>query len=143
MVQASSLRTLNYARIRWGAIRDEPQSPPEVELKCSFVKKKKRMYVYATYVVMVGLSLYVKRVLVSQALMMMYDDSIVMKSLKEQCAELSQLLPAETLSGSDLTKKKVIKRVTSGSASLVHFFVHGTPAGRSIAVGAKRMGTSF
>ena len=92
---------------------------------------------------MVGLSLYVKRVLVSQALMMMYDDSIVMKSLKEQCAELSQLLPAETLSGSDLTKKKVIKRVTSGSASLVHFLAHGTPGGRSIAAGAKRVEISF
>ena len=63
--------------------------------------------------------------------MVMYDDSVVMESLKEQCAELSQVLPAEILSDSDATKENVIKRVTNGSASLVHFLVHGTPGGRA------------
>ena len=63
--------------------------------------------------------------------MVMYDDSTVMESLKDQCTELSQLLPAEVVSDSDATKKSVIERVTSGSASLVHFLVHGTPGGRA------------
>ena len=143
MAQASSLRTLDCARIRWDVIRDEPQSPPEVELKCTFVKQKGMCIIYATYVVVVGLSMYVKRVLVSQALMVMYDDSIVMESLKEQCAELRQLLPAEILSDSDATKENVIERMTNRSASLVHFLAHGTPGGRSIAAGAKRVEISF
>ena len=61
--------------------------------------------------------------------MVVYDDTDVLELNKEHCAELSKLLPAETLSHSDASKKKVIERVTSGSASLVHFLVHGTPGG--------------
>ena len=126
MAQASSLRTLSCARIRWHAIRDEAQSPPEVGLENSVL-----VHFCTAYVAVAGLSLCVKRVLVSQALMVMYDDLIVMESLKAQCAELSQVLPAHTLSGSDATKENVIERVTSRTASLVHFLVHGTPGGRA------------
>ena len=63
--------------------------------------------------------------------MVMYNDFDLNQSLKEQCEELSRVLPAETLSDSSATKKNVIERVTSGSASLVHFLVHGTPGGRA------------
>ena len=100
VAQASSLRTLDCARIRWDTICDEPSSSPAPE---------------------VG----------PEALMVMYNDFDLNQSLKEQCEELSRVLPAETLSDSSATKKNVIERVTSGSASLVHFLVHGTPGGRA------------
>lgn len=63
--------------------------------------------------------------------MVMYDRSNVLDLNKEYCAELSKVLSAETLSGSDATKEKVIESVTTRSASLVHFLVHGTPGGRA------------
>ena len=105
VAQASSLRTLDCARIRWDAICSEQQSPPPPPPPPPEV----------------GL----------EALTVMYDDSDVIQSLEEQCVELRKVLPAQTLSDSDATRANVIERVTSGSASLVHFLVHGTPGGRA------------
>ena len=96
VAQASSLRTLNCARVRWLAICDDAEPSSEA----------------------------------GQALMVMHDDFDVLKSLEEQCAELVQVVQAETLSDSDVSKANVIKRVVKGSASLVHFLVHRTPGGR-------------
>lgn len=97
MAQASSLRTLECARLRWHAICNDVEPASEA----------------------------------GRALMVMHDDSNVLHLLEEQCQELTQLVPAETLSKSDASKANVIKHVTSGSASLVHFLVHGTPGGRA------------
>ena len=77
----------------------------------------------------IGLS--IKCILTVQALVVKYDDSIVLDMLEEQCQELIQLLPAKVVSDADATKTNVIERVTSRSASLVHFLVHGTPGGRA------------
>ena len=77
------------------------------------------------------IGLYIACILAVQALVVKYDDSITMDWLEFQHGELSHLLPAEVVSGDDATKENVIERVTSGSASLVHFLVHGTPGGRA------------
>ena len=77
------------------------------------------------------IGLYIACILDVQALVVKYDDSIVLGMLEEQCEELNQLLPAEVVSDADATKTNVVERVTSGSASLVHFLVHGTAGGRA------------
>ena len=63
--------------------------------------------------------------------MVIHDDSGKLKN-HEGCKEMGEILPAVTLSGSDATKENVIERVKSRSASLVHFLVHGTPAGTRV-----------
>ena len=66
-----------------------------------------------------------------QALLVFHEDSIDNEFfLLEDFNELKTILPAEILSGSDATKEAVIKRMTSGSASLIHLLVHGTQEGR-------------
>ena len=80
---------------------------------------------------MADIGLYIACILAVQALVVKYDDSITMDWLEFQHGELSHLLAAEVVSGDDATKENVIERVTSGSASLVHFLVHGTPGGRA------------
>ena len=80
---------------------------------------------------MADIGLYIACILDVQALVVKYDDSITMDWLEFQHGELSHLLPAEVVSGDDATKENVIERVTSGSASLVHFLVHGTAGGRA------------
>ena len=133
VAQASSLRTLDCARIRWDAICSGPPSSPapEVGLEEGWaggeLRRKQSVCMLACLLV-VDLSLYIKCILAVQALVVKYDDSIVLDMLGE---ELAQLLPAEVVSGDDATKENVIERVTSGSASLVHFLVHGTPGGRA------------
>ena len=63
--------------------------------------------------------------------MVSYEDNWLMRhSLLAQCDEMRRILPTDILSDSDATKDNVIERVTSGSASLVHFLVHGTPVGK-------------
>lgn len=62
--------------------------------------------------------------------MVVYDESNALKVNEEHCSEFSQVVPAKIVSDSEATKDNVIKRVTSGSASLVHFLVHGTSGGR-------------
>lgn len=72
--------------------------------------------------------------------MIINDEFDVLQSNKEQCAELCQVLPAETLSGSDASKEKVAERVTSRSSSLVQFSVRGAPGGRADDSRCKRGG---
>ena len=60
--------------------------------------------------------------------MVIHDDSGILKK-HEDYVELSKILPAKTLSDSDAKKENVIELVRPRSASVVHFLVHGTPAG--------------
>ena len=68
--------------------------------------------------------------LVLQALMVIQEDTNVLRAVKQYCDELSQLLPTEPLSGSDASKQSVVERVVNGSASLVHMLGHGDPGGK-------------
>ena len=69
--------------------------------------------------------------LLLQALVVIHDDDDmgVLQSLGRECAELTTILATEVLSGPRASKKDIIARVVSGSASLVHFLVHGTSRG--------------
>ena len=66
-----------------------------------------------------------------QALVVSHEESAEMQiSLFECREEFNGLLPAKVLDDGDATKENVIERITKGSASLVHFLVHGTPGGK-------------
>ena len=66
-----------------------------------------------------------------QAVLVMDDEFNSLPLFKDQCEMLRKILPAETLSGSKASKDNVIKLVSSRSAPLVHFLVHGTSQGRA------------
>ena len=76
--------------------------------------------------------------LVLQALMVIQEDSNVLRAVKQHCDELSQLLQTEPLSGSDASKQSVIERVVNGSASLIHILGHGLSVGISPAFHTSR-----
>ena len=67
-----------------------------------------------------------------QALVVSYEKSTETQlSLLEYREEFDRLLSADVvLNDDDATKENVIDRVTKGSASLVHFLVHGTAGGK-------------
>lgn len=51
--------------------------------------------------------------------------------LKDHLKELASILPISTLPDNDMPKKEVfIEKITSGSASMVHFFGHGNSESR-------------
>ena len=67
--------------------------------------------------------------------MIYYEDSLDLQFLLHDCIKImNQILPTETLSDSDAELEAVIERVTSGSPSLIHFLVHGTPMGKMNAI---------
>ena len=69
-----------------------------------------------------------------QALVVSYEGSVMAQlSLFQYRQEFDALLPADALDDHDATKENVIERVTKGSASLVHFLVHGIAGGKGAA----------
>ena len=63
---------------------------------------------------------------------MSHEESIMTQlSLLEYREEFDALLPAKVLDSHDATKENVIDRLMKGSASLVHFLLHGTPGGKA------------
>ena len=54
------------------------------------------------------------------------------QSLVTELQELSGILPTETPTGDNMKKKELIERMTSGSASLIHFVGHGTKVGKTV-----------
>ena len=62
---------------------------------------------------------------------MSYENPLEVRfSLLEHFEELTEILPAEILFESDVWIEDIIERVTSGTASLVHFLSHGTPGSK-------------
>lgn len=67
-----------------------------------------------------------------QALILSSGDLSQQQSLKIELEELNKLLPTETLTDDQASKEKLAERLTSGSASLVHFLGHGTSVGKRL-----------
>lgn len=63
--------------------------------------------------------------------MISYEDSPSAEfHLLEYIEELNQILPADIISDSYATSEEVIRRVTKGSASLIHYVGHGASGGK-------------
>ena len=59
------------------------------------------------------------------------DRSNEWQALKEELEELDDILPVNALSDVDVPKGKVVERITSGSASMIYFFGHGSSKSKS------------
>ena len=70
-----------------------------------------------------------------QTLLISYEDSIDKQfSLLDYWEELEKILvPTETLMDTDAIKEKVMERVVSGKASLIHFLGHAYRGGKPMA----------
>lgn len=140
VAQASSLRALDSARVRWHAICNEPRLPSKVGVGsavspmqfpcwrfqfCRHFNKRGKRGGKTESAIAIFVSIYYCRQCCLQALTIRYCNS------PEYLEKLNQVLPTETLSGSAATKEKVTERLTSGSAPLIHFLGHETPGGKS------------
>ena len=129
VAQAASLRTLDCARKRWDDISSsDPQSSPEVGLSGGATDWKYAGCISSDTCILecVGVC-----VCVRMQVLVISSGELSERQAFPELRDLNRILLAETDPDDAISKEELIKRVTGGSASLIHFLGHGTSVGKT------------